>query len=69
MATPTVLDQYQTALTGVLGAIAAHTVVQSKESSRVIRECSKALDSMSVGLRKELLESEKSMVISNDSLN
>jgi hypothetical protein len=69
MAVPIILDQYQAILTGTLGAIAAHTVVQSKESSRVIRECSKTLDNMSVDLRKTLLEFEKSMVINNDPTN
>jgi hypothetical protein len=69
MASATALEQYEQALIGALGAIAAHTVVQSKESSRVIRECSKVLDNMSVDLRKTLLELEKSMVISNDPAN
>ena len=61
------LNQYQLALEATLGAIAAHSLVQSRESSRVIRECSKQLDSMSTQLRKELLSNEKLLVISNDS--
>jgi hypothetical protein len=63
---PEILSQYQSALEGALGAIAAHSLLSSKESSRVIRDCSKQLDNMSVELRKSLLESEKSMVMSND---
>ena len=61
------LNQYQSALESTLGAIAAHSLVQSRESSRVIRECSKQLDTMSIQLRKELLSNEKLLVISNDS--
>ena len=63
------LNQYQSALEATLGAIAAHSLVQSRESSRVIRECSKQLDSMSTQLRKELLSNEKLLVISNDQTN
>ena len=66
---PEVLAQYQAALEGTLGAIAAHSVVQSKESSKTIRDCSKLIDSMSVELRRTLVELDKSMVISNDSTN
>ena len=66
---PEVLAQYQAALEGTLGAIAAHSLVQSKESSKTIRDCSKLIDSMSVQLRKDLVELDKSMVISNDSTN
>jgi hypothetical protein len=64
-----VLVQYQQALVATLGAITAHTLVSSRESSRVIRECSKALDDMSVELRKQLLANEKLMVINNDPTN
>lgn len=66
---PEVLAQYQAALEGTLGAIAAHSLVQSKESSKTIRDCSKLIDSMSVELRRTLVELDKSMVISNDSTN
>lgn len=63
------LTQYQLALEATIGAIAAHTLIQSKESSRVIRECSKSLDDLSVQLRKELLASEKLLVVRDDSTN
>lgn len=66
---PEILAQYQAALEGTLGAIAAHSLTQSKESSKTIRDCSKLIDSMSVQLRKDLVELDKSMVISNDSTN
>ena len=66
---PEVLVQYQAALEGTLGAIAAHSIVSSKESSKTIRDCSKLIDSMSVELRRTLVELDKSMVISNDSTN
>ena len=66
---PEVLAQYQASLEGTLGAIAAHSIVSSKESSKTIRDCSKLIDSMSVELRRTLVELDKSMVISNDSTN
>lgn len=60
------LDQYQSALEATLGAIAAHSLVQSRESSRVIRECSKQLNNMSTQLRKELLANEKLLGITDE---
>lgn len=62
---PEVLAQYQAALEGTLGAIAAHSIVSSKESSKTIRDCSKLIDSMSVELRKQLILLDKDLVISN----
>lgn len=66
-----ILTQYQETLEATLGAIAAHTVCTSKESSKVIRDLSKQLDSMSVELRKTLIEQDKqlSMAVSNDQSN
>ncbi len=61
-----ILNQYQLALEATLGAIAAHSLIQSRESSRVIRECSKQLDSMSTQLRKELLSNEKLLRVTNE---
>ena len=63
---PEILAKYQAVLEGTLGAIAAHTVCTSKESSRVIRDCSKELDSMSVELRKSLHEFDKQLTIKGD---
>lgn len=62
---PEVLAQYQAALEGTLGAIAAHSIVSSKESSKTIRDCSKLIDSMSVELRKQLILLDKDLVISD----
>ena len=64
-----VLTQYQTALEGTLGAIAAYQLVNSKESSKTIRDCSKLIDSMSVELRRQLIEADKALVINNDPTN
>lgn len=64
-----ILAQYQETLEATLGAIAAHSVVQSKDSSKTIRDCSKLIDNMSVELRKELIELDKSMVIQHESTN
>ena len=61
----TILAQYQAALEGTLGAIAAHSIVSSKESSKTIRDCSKLIDSMSVELRKQLILLDKDLVISD----
>ena len=66
---PEVLAQYQAALEGTLGAILAFNLVQSRSSTKTIRDCSKLIDSMSVELRRTLVELDKSMVISNDSTN
>ena len=66
---PEVLAQYQAALEGTLGAIAAHSIVKSKDATKTLRDCSKLIDSMSVELRKQLILLDKSMVISNDSTN
>lgn len=63
------LSKYQETLEATLGAIAAHSVVQSKDSSKTIRDCSKLIDNMSVELRKELIELDKSMVIQHESTN
>ena len=64
---PEILTKYQEVLEGTLGAIAAHTVCTSKESSRVIRDCSKELDSMSVELRKFLHDFDKQLTIKGES--
>ena len=66
---PEILAKYQAVLEGTIGAIAAHTVCTSKESSRVIRDCSKELDSMSVELRKSLHDFDKQLSITNDQPN
>ena len=60
---PEVLAQYQAALEGTLGAIAAHSIMISKESSKTIRDCSKLIDSMSVELRRTLVELDKSLTL------
>ncbi len=61
-----ILAQYQNALEGTLGAIAAYNLINSKESSKAIRDCSKLIDSMSVELRKALIESDKSLAVHNE---
>ena len=64
-----ILAHYQSALEGTLGAIAAYNLINNKESSKSIRDCSKLIDSMSVELRRTLVELDKSLVISNDPIN
>ena len=63
---PEILAKYTQVLEGTLGAIAAHLICTSKESSRVIRDCSKELDSMSVELRKSLIDFDKQLTIKGD---
>ena len=63
---PEVLAKYTQVLEGTLGAIAAHLVCTSKYSSKVIRDCSKELDSMSVELRKSLIDFDKQLTIKGD---
>ena len=63
---PEILTKYQEVLEGTLGAIAAHTICTSKESSRVIRDCSKELDSMSVELRKSLHDFDKQLILKGE---
>ena len=58
-----ILAQYQNALEGTLGAIAAYNLINSKESSKAIRDCRKLIDSMSVELRRNLVELDKSLII------
>jgi len=63
---PEILAKYLVVLEGTLGAIAAHTVCVSKESSRVIRDCSKELNAMSVELRKALHDFDKQLVLKGE---
>ena len=60
-----ILAHYQNALEGTLGAIAAYNLINSKESSKAIRDCSKLIDSMSIELRKQLILLDKDLVISD----
>ena len=62
----TILATRESQLLAELGAITAYRVVTSKASTATIRQCSKLLDSTSVQLRRELIELDKTLVISND---
>ena len=61
-ALPIVQKRYQ-ALQAELGAITAFMLVRSKESSKTIRDCTKLTDSISIDLRKSLVEFDKSLTI------
>ncbi len=69
MKQPDTLIKYQETLEGTLGAISAHLVATSKSSSKVIRDCSKKIDELSVQLRKDLLEFEKQLGVQNEQSN
>lgn len=49
------------ALQAELGAITAFLLINSKESSKTVRDCTKVTDSLSVELRKSLVEFDKSL--------
>ena len=51
------------ALQAELGAITAFLLINSKESSKTVRDCTKVTDSLSVELRKSLVEFDKSLTI------
>jgi len=55
------LMDYERVLEAQLGAISSYHILTSKESSKVIRDLSKVIDSMSVTLRRELIELDKSL--------
>lgn len=57
---PLLQSRYE-ALQAELGAITAFMLVRSKESSKTIRDCTKITDSLSVDLRKSLVEFDKSL--------
>lgn len=61
----TKLEELEIKLEGLLGAIMAHKVKQSRESSKVIRNLTKLIESLGVPVRKELVELDKTLV-SND---
>ena len=58
-----IIDSYESALLACLGSITSHRVVTSKESSKVIRDASKHLDSLSVNLRRQLIEADKQLIM------
>lgn len=66
MTEPKILKKYQELLEGTLGAIAAHYILTSKDSSKTIRDCSKKLDNLSIDLRKALREQDKSLTKNNN---
>ena len=59
---PILQSRYE-ALQAELGAITAFMLVRSKESSKTIRDCTKVTDSLSVELRKSLVEFDKLLII------
>lgn len=55
------LHERAQALQAELGAIAAFLVVPSRESSKVIRDCTKHTDSLSIELRRAMNDFDKSL--------
>lgn len=49
------------ALEAELGAITAFMLIQSKESSKTVRDCTKHTESLGVDLRRALVEFDKSL--------
>lgn len=50
------------ALQAELGAIAAFIILQSKSSSKVVRDCTKHTDSLSIDLRRAMTEFDKLLI-------
>ena len=63
---PESIDLRVEALTAELGVIAALKVCPSKEATKVLRDLTKYTDSLSVNLRKDLINYDKLLVSSND---
>lgn len=57
------LTRYTKLLEAQLGAIKANSVLTSKESTKVIRDLSKHIDGISINLRRELIEFDRSLNI------
>lgn len=55
------LHERAQALEAELGAIAAFLVVPSRESSKVIRDCTKHTDSLSIELRRAMNDFNRSL--------
>ena len=57
-----ILENYEQDVLALLGSIQSHRVVTSKESSKVIRDLSKQIESKGVELRKSLVALDKTLV-------
>jgi len=57
------LETYQDELLALLGSIQAHQTLNSRDSSRVIRDLSKRVEGLGVDLRKSLIEADKQLTI------
>ena len=57
------LDEYEQIVLAQLGAISAHKILQSKDSSKCIRDLAKQLSNVSTALRKELVLFDKTLVL------
>jgi len=55
------LYQRVEALEAELGSITAFILVQSKEASKTVRDCTKITDSLSIELRRSLVDFDKSL--------
>jgi hypothetical protein len=60
------VDEVEKAAIGLLGAIAAFKVCSSRSSSATIREQLKAIEDLRVEARRELIEFDKSLKITNE---
>ena len=60
-----ILDEYEATLLATLGSITAYKLVTSKDASKTVRECSMVVDKLSVAMRKQLIEEDKKLVLTN----
>lgn len=58
-----ILDEYEKLVIAQFGAMSAHKVLQSKDSSKCIRDLAKQLSNVSTALRKELVLFDKTLVL------
>jgi len=59
------LQEYERAVLALLGAIEANKVLQSKSSSKCIRDAALHLEKLGSSLRKELILMDKALVAVN----
>jgi len=60
------LQEYERAVLALLGAIEANKVLQSKASSKCIRDASLHIEKLGSSLRKELILMDKALVVKQD---
>ena len=66
---PESLAEYKQTVLAQLGAITAYEVLLTKESSKSIRDLAKQLADMSPTLRRELVETDKTLTVKHTTVD